>query len=76
MQEGDADEDADAAYGAGVDLAAIDDEIVKAVMVQLQATRNRPHIVRDLAAVLMKELKIVQQYVIIIFFFFVTRPRP
>lgn len=48
------------AHEVGVDLARIDDEIVRAVIVQLQATRNRPHIVKDLAAVLMKDVKIVQ----------------
>lgn len=45
-----------------IDLKAIHDEIVEAVIVQLQHTQNRPHIVKDLAAVLMKQLKIVEKY--------------
>ncbi|KAK4100575.1 hypothetical protein N658DRAFT_486850 [Parathielavia hyrcaniae] len=44
-----------------IDLEGIDDEIVEAVIVQLQSTRNRPHLVKELAAVLMQQLKIVQQ---------------
>lgn len=46
-----------------VDLEGINDEIVEAVIVQLQNTDNRPHLVKELAAVLMQQLKIVQQYV-------------
>lgn len=48
--------------GPEIDMSSINDEIVEAVIVQLQATRNRPHIVKELAAVLMGQLKIVQQY--------------
>ncbi|KAF3761897.1 hypothetical protein M406DRAFT_295606 [Cryphonectria parasitica EP155] len=55
------DSDDEAVCEAGIDLATIDDDIVRAVIAQLQATRNRPHIVRDLAAILMKQVKIVQQ---------------
>jgi len=44
-----------------IDMASIHDEIVEAVIVQLQNTGNRPHIVKELAAVLMQQLKIVQQ---------------
>lgn len=44
-----------------VDLEGINDEIVEAVIVQLQNTGNRPHLVKELAAVLMQSLKIVQQ---------------
>lgn len=44
-----------------VDLEGINDEIVEAVIVQLQNTGNRPHLVKELAAVLMQQLKIVQQ---------------
>jgi hypothetical protein len=44
-----------------IDLEGINDEIVEAVIVQLQNTRNRPHLVKELAAVLMQQLKIVQQ---------------
>jgi hypothetical protein len=44
-----------------IDMGDINDEIVEAVIVQLQKTRNRPHLVKELAAVLMQQLKIVQQ---------------
>jgi hypothetical protein len=44
-----------------IDMGSIHDEIVEAVIVQLQNTGNRPHIVKELAAVLMQQLKIVQQ---------------
>lgn len=44
-----------------IDLEGINDEIVEAVIVQLQETGNRPHLVKELAAVLMQQLKIVQQ---------------
>lgn len=44
-----------------VDLEGINDEIVEAVIVQLQNTANRPHLVKELAAVLMQQLKVVQQ---------------
>lgn len=44
-----------------IDLEGINDEIVEAVIVQLQTTGNRPHLVKELAAVLMQQLKIVQQ---------------
>jgi hypothetical protein len=44
-----------------IDLDSINDEIVEAVIVQLQKTGNRPHLVKELAAVLMQQLKIVQQ---------------
>lgn len=44
-----------------IDMEGINDEIVEAVIVQLQNTGNRPHLVKELAAVLMQQLKIVQQ---------------
>ncbi|KAK4198591.1 hypothetical protein QBC40DRAFT_90633 [Triangularia verruculosa] len=44
-----------------IDMDAVNDEIVEAVIVQLQNTGNRPHLVKELAAVLMQQLKIVQQ---------------
>ncbi len=44
-----------------VDLDGINDDIVEAVIVQLQNTGNRPHLVKELAAVLMQQLKVVQQ---------------
>lgn len=53
--------DADAAQPRKVDLEGINDEIVEAVIVQLQNTDNRPHLVKELAAILMQQLKIVQQ---------------
>ncbi|ROW03651.1 hypothetical protein VPNG_07225 [Cytospora leucostoma] len=55
------DDDADRASDSKIDLNSINDEIVEAVIVQLQNTDNRPHIVKELAAVLMQQLKIVQQ---------------
>lgn len=51
----------DCAVSKKIDLSSINDEIVEAVVVQLQSTGNRPHIVKELAAVLMQQLKIVQQ---------------
>ncbi|KAK7967098.1 uncharacterized protein PG986_001375 [Apiospora aurea] len=44
-----------------IDLEGINDDIVEAVIVQLQQTRNRPHLVKELANVLMGQVKIVQQ---------------
>jgi hypothetical protein len=44
-----------------IDTKSINDEIVEAVIIQLQNTGNRPHLVKELAAVLMLQLKIVQQ---------------
>ncbi|KAI0969554.1 hypothetical protein F4678DRAFT_463342 [Xylaria arbuscula] len=44
-----------------VDLDGINDEIVAAVIMRLQQTRNRPQLVKDLAAALMDKLPIVQQ---------------
>lgn len=44
-----------------VDLEGINDEIVEAVIVRLEETRNRPQLVKELASVLMENVKIVQQ---------------
>ncbi|AEO59001.1 hypothetical protein MYCTH_2306853 [Thermothelomyces thermophilus ATCC 42464] len=44
-----------------IDMEGINDEIVEAVIVQLQDSGNRPHLVKELAAVLIQRLKIVQQ---------------
>ncbi|KAI1099966.1 hypothetical protein F4804DRAFT_320227 [Jackrogersella minutella] len=44
-----------------VDLEGINDEIVEAVIVRLETTRNRPHLVKELAAALIDQVKIVQQ---------------
>lgn len=54
-------DDADTAEMKPIDLGGINDEIVEAVIVRLQETRNRPHLVKDLATVLMDKVKIVQQ---------------
>lgn len=57
----DDDADAPAAPTKKIDLEGINDEIVEAVIVQLQNTNNRPHLVKELAAILMQKLRIVQQ---------------
>ena len=44
-----------------IDLASVNDDIVEAVIVQLQTTGNRPHLVKDLATVLGQSLASVQQ---------------
>ncbi|KAL1839390.1 hypothetical protein VTJ49DRAFT_1592 [Mycothermus thermophilus] len=44
-----------------IDMESINDEIVEAVIVQLQKSGNRPHLVKELATILMQQLKIVQQ---------------
>ena len=46
-----------------IDLDAVNDEIVQAVIVRLQETSNRPHLVKDLSTALMGQVKVVQQYV-------------
>ncbi|KAL7799206.1 hypothetical protein V8C37DRAFT_366978 [Trichoderma ceciliae] len=51
--------DADEAYE--FDLESIKDDIVEAVVVQLQSTGNRPHLVKELATVLTQTLTSVQQ---------------
>ncbi|RDL42037.1 Uncharacterized protein BP5553_02016 [Venustampulla echinocandica] len=44
-----------------IDLEGINDEIVEAVIVQLQKSANRPHLVKELAAILSQNVKIVEQ---------------
>ncbi|KAJ2990113.1 hypothetical protein NUW58_g3115 [Xylaria curta] len=44
-----------------VDLVGINDEIVEAAILRLQQTRNRPHLVKELATALTDKLAIVQQ---------------
>ena len=44
-----------------VDLEGINDEIVEGVIIQLQKTGNRPHLVKELAAILSQSVKIVEQ---------------
>jgi hypothetical protein len=41
-------------------LEGINDDIVEAVIVQLQKTANRPHLVKELAAILSSTVKIVE----------------
>lgn len=54
-------DDVDTTTHKAIDLDSVNDEIVEAVIVQLQRTANRPHLVKELEAVLMHQLKIVQQ---------------
>jgi hypothetical protein len=44
-----------------IDFEGIRDEIVEGVIVQLQKTGNRPHLVKELAAILSQSVKIVEQ---------------
>jgi hypothetical protein len=44
-----------------IDLEGINDDIVEAVIVQLQSTGNRPHLVKELEMVLAQQLTSVQQ---------------
>jgi len=44
-----------------IDLEGINDDIVEGVIVQLQKTGNRPHLVKELAAILSQSVKIVEQ---------------
>ncbi|KAH8808440.1 hypothetical protein F5884DRAFT_677178 [Xylogone sp. PMI_703] len=43
-----------------IDLEGINDEIVEAVIIQLQKTGNRPHLVKELAAILSQSVRIVE----------------
>lgn len=43
-----------------IDIEGINDDIVEAVVVQLQSTANRPHLVKELATVLAQRLTSVQ----------------
>ncbi|KAA8566855.1 hypothetical protein EYC84_009954 [Monilinia fructicola] len=43
------------------DLDGINDEIVEGVIIQLQKTSNRPHLVKELANILSQSVKIVEQ---------------
>jgi hypothetical protein len=45
-----------------IDTEGIDDEIVVGVIQQLEKTGNRPHLLKELAAVLGTQLAIVQRY--------------
>lgn len=44
-----------------IDMGSINDEIVEGVIVQLLKTGNRPHLVKELAAILSQSVKIVEQ---------------
>lgn len=59
--EMDIDDDHSHAADHKIDLASIHDDIVAKVIIRLQATNNRPHIVKELAGILIKQLKIVEQ---------------
>lgn len=48
-----------------IDLEGINDDIVEAVIIQLQKTGNRPHLVKELAAILGQGVKIVEQSVVL-----------
>jgi hypothetical protein len=52
--------DDEAASRREIDLEGINDDIVEAVIVQLQRTANRPHLVKELAAILSTSVKIVE----------------
>jgi hypothetical protein len=43
-----------------IDLEGINDDIVEGVIVQLQKTGNRPHLVKELAAILSSSVKLVE----------------
>ncbi|KAM5346513.1 hypothetical protein ACJ41O_009518 [Fusarium nematophilum] len=43
-----------------IDLESVNDDIVEAVIIQLQSTGNRPHLVKELAMVLAQRLSSVQ----------------
>lgn len=51
----------DADAPSKIDLSTVNDDIVEGVIVQLQTTGNRPHLVKDLAIVLGQTLTSVQQ---------------
>lgn len=51
----------DADASSKIDLSTVNDDIVEGVIVQLQTTGNRPHLVKDLAVVLGQSLTSVQQ---------------
>ena len=47
-----------------IDLEGINDDIVEGVIIQLQKTANRPHLVKELAAILSTSVKIVETSVL------------
>lgn len=60
-QVGDEEDDVAKKQPKELDLTGINDEIVEGVLVQLQKTGNRPHLVKELAAILSSKVKIVEQ---------------
>ena len=50
----------------------VNDDIVEAVILQLKSTGNRPHLIKELSAILMHQLKSVQQYVFFLLFLFIV----
>jgi hypothetical protein len=46
-----------------VDTEGINDEIVVGVIEQLEKTGNRPHLLKELAAILATSIPIVERYV-------------
>ena len=61
--EADVDDAEDDMKPKEIDLEGINDDIVEAVIIQLQKTGNRPHLVKELAAILSSQVKIVETYV-------------
>ena len=51
-----------------VDTRGIDDIIVVGVIEQLEKTGNRPHLLKELAAVLSTTISIVEAYVLLLIF--------
>lgn len=49
--------------GPKLDYEGINDDIVVGVLQQLEKTGNRPHLIKELATVLMTSLKVVETYV-------------
>lgn len=58
--EADADDAESVDVRKAIDLEGINDEIVEGVIIQLQKTANRPHLVKELAAILSTSVKIVE----------------
>jgi len=58
--EADESEDDEVFMRREIDLEGINDDIVEAVIIQLQKTANRPHLVKELAAILSLTVKIVE----------------
>jgi hypothetical protein len=58
--EAEADDAEDEVKPREIDLEGINDDIVEAVIIQLQKSFNRPHLVKELAAILSTQVKIVE----------------